>query len=61
MLPAGPDNQVEALREIQLDGDGLMTDKTAVHATIEPIVIDGQLKAAYACEMIVTPISAGDR
>lgn len=59
ILPAGPDNQVEALREIEFNGDGLMTDKTALRQSIEPINLDGQLKSAFVCEMVVTPIAAG--
>jgi len=33
MLPAGPANEIEALREIQFNGTGLMTDKTASTAS----------------------------
>jgi hypothetical protein len=59
LLPTGPDNALEALREIQLNGDGLMTDKTASHQSIEVINVNGQLKPAFICEMTVTPIAAG--
>jgi hypothetical protein len=59
MLPAGPNNAIEALREIQLDGDGLMTDKNALQQSVEPVNLNGQLVPAFVCEMIVTPIAAG--
>jgi hypothetical protein len=59
LLPAGPGNQIEALREIQLNGDGLMTDKTATQQSIKAVKINGQLKPAFVCEMIATPIAAG--
>ena len=59
MLPAGPGNQIEALREIQLDGDGLMTDKTTARLSIEPVNLDGQPTTAIIFEMVVTPIAAG--
>ena len=59
MLPAGPGNDIEALREIQLNGDGLMTDKTAMRQAIETVNVNGQLKPAFICEMMVTPIAAG--
>jgi hypothetical protein len=59
MLPAGPGNQIEALRETQLNGDGLMTDKTATRQSIEVVNINGQLKPAVICEMVATPIAAG--
>jgi hypothetical protein len=59
MLPAGPGNRIEALREIQLDGDGLMSDKTAMRRSIEVVNINGRLMPAFICEMTVTPIAAG--
>jgi hypothetical protein len=59
MLPAGPGNQVEALREIQLNGNGLMTDKTAIRQAIESVNVNGQLKPAFICDMVATPIAAG--
>ncbi|HEX4349125.1 MAG TPA: hypothetical protein VH251_01995 [Verrucomicrobiae bacterium] len=59
MLPTGPGNQIEAVREIQLNGDGLMTDKTALRQSAGPVNINGEIKTAFICEMIVTPIAAG--
>jgi hypothetical protein len=59
LLPAAPGNQIEALREIQLNGNGLMTDKTAAHQSIETVNLDGQLTPALICEMVATPIAAG--
>ena len=61
MLPAGPDNTIEALREIQFNGDGLMTDKTAMRQSIEAVNLAGQLRPAFVCELTVTPIAAGRR
>jgi hypothetical protein len=59
VLPAGPSNNIEALREIQLNGDGLMTDKTVARQSIAAINIGGQVKPALTCEMVATPIMAG--
>ncbi len=59
MLPAGPGNAIEALREIQINGDGLMTDKTAMSNSIEPVDLGGQLRTTFVCNMVVTPIAAG--
>jgi hypothetical protein len=61
MLPTGPANEIEALREIQFNGAGLMTDKTASHQSIEVINVNGQLKPTFICEMTVTPIAAGSQ
>jgi hypothetical protein len=59
LLPVGPDHAIEALREIQLNGDGLMTDKTATHQSIEVVNVNGQLIPAFICELTVTPIAPG--
>lgn len=61
LLPAKNGNEIEALREIQLNGDGLMIDKTATHQAVEVTDVGGQLKPAFTCEMKVTPIGAGQR
>jgi hypothetical protein len=59
ILPPGPNHQIEAVREIELNGDGLMTDKTALQQAIEPVNLDGELRPAFVAEMIATPIAAG--
>ncbi|HEX5399912.1 MAG TPA: hypothetical protein VFY06_12785 [Verrucomicrobiae bacterium] len=59
MLPAAANNMIEALRETQLNGQGLMTDKMATRQSIETINVNGQLKPVFICEMVVTPIAAG--
>jgi len=59
LLPAGAGNQIEALREIQLNGGGLMIDKTAQRQSIEVANVNGQPAPAFICEMTVTPIAAG--
>jgi len=59
MLPAGNNNEIEALREIQLNGDGLMTEKKAVRQAIEVTSVNGQLKPTFLCEMNVTAITTG--
>ena len=58
-LPTGPGNEIEALREIQLNGDGLMTDKTTARQSIEVVNRDGQSRPAFVCELTVTPIASG--
>ena len=58
-LPAGPGNQIEAVREIQINGNGLMTDKTAMRQAIESVSVNGQPKPVFICDMVVTPIMAG--
>ena len=59
LLPTGAGNPIEALREIQFNGDGLMTDKTAMRQSIEVVNFGGQLRPAFVCELTVTPIAPG--
>jgi len=59
ILPTGPDNELEALREIELHGDGLMVDRTASHQSIEPVNLDGQLRMAFTAELNVVALAAG--
>jgi len=59
ILPAGAGNELEALREIEFSGNGLMTDKTGFQQFIEPVNVQGQLKTAFVAELKVTPLAAG--
>jgi hypothetical protein len=59
VLPASPKNEIEALREIQFNGEGLMTDKTASRQSIETANVGGQLRPVFICEMTVTAIAPG--
>jgi hypothetical protein len=59
ILPATPENQVEALRDVQFNGGGFLTDKLATRQSIEPVSCDGQLKPAAIYETVATPLAAG--
>ena len=59
LLPAAKGNEIEALREVQINGDGVMTDKTAVRQAVEVVNYGGQLKQAFVYETTVTPIAIG--
>ena len=59
ILPATAGNQVEALRDVQLNGGGFLTDKLATRQSIEPLNRDGQLKPATIYETVATPLAAG--
>ena len=59
MLPSSPANEIEALRETQLNGDGFITDKTATRQSVQTINYHGQLKPMFIFETTVTPIATG--
>ncbi len=58
-LPAGPGNQIQALREIKVNGQGLMTDENAIRQSIEVLNDGSQLRPTFIGEMTVTPIETG--
>ncbi len=57
--PAAQGNHIEALRDVQFNGGGFLTDKLATHQSIEVINYDGQLKPAFIYETVATPMAAG--
>ena len=59
MLPAWPTNQVEALREIQFNGNGFMSDLTTVRQSVETVELNGRSIPAFVYEITLTPVEAG--
>ena len=59
ILPATDANEIEALREVQIKGDGLITDRTSMRQSIDTLNLGGQLRKAFVYETTVTPILAG--
>ena len=47
MLPASPENGVEALREVQFNGNGFISDLTTMRQAVETDRINGQSLPAY--------------
>ncbi|MFO1513390.1 MAG: hypothetical protein U1F83_10830 [Verrucomicrobiota bacterium] len=59
LLPATPPNSVENVREMQINGDGLLMDKNSFRQTIGMTEVNGRNVAAFIYETTVTPIAAG--
>lgn len=59
LLPASTSNVVEAVSDIQFNGDGFMAGKNATRQAVEPTEINGQTRPCFIYETTVTPISAG--
>jgi hypothetical protein len=59
VMPAGPGNSVEALRDVQFNGNGIMSDKTQMRQAVENIASNGQLRPAFVYETVATPIASG--
>lgn len=59
LLPASPSNTVQALQEVQLNGDGFMSDRTTMRQAIEVTKYADRIGPAYVYGITVTPIMAG--
>jgi hypothetical protein len=59
LLPASPSNTVEALREVQLNGNGFMSDQTTMRQAIKMAEYAAQIRPAFIYEITLTPIMTG--
>ncbi|HEY2328564.1 MAG TPA: hypothetical protein VGI63_01985 [Verrucomicrobiae bacterium] len=59
LLPAALGNQIEALRDVQFNGGGFLTDKLATRQSVETVNLGGELKPAFVYETVGTPMAAG--
>ncbi|HZI32517.1 MAG TPA: BatD family protein, partial [Candidatus Binatia bacterium] len=60
-LPLSPGSPIEAVRDIQFNGDGFMNDKSSMRQTIQTVDYNGAQTPAYSIEQMATPIGAGER
>lgn len=60
LLPAGISNQIDALREVQFNGEGFLAGKTSLRIAVEPVERAGRKLPAYVQEMSLTPIATGN-
>ncbi len=59
ILPAAPGNQIEALRDVQFNGDALLADRLATRRSVETVNRGGQLMPAFIFETAATPLVTG--
>ena len=59
LLPAEPGHRIEAVRDVQFNGTGFLTDKLATHQMIGGVTNGGAIQAAYIYETTAIPIAAG--
>lgn len=59
MLPASPENQIEALREVQFNGNGFLSDLTTTKMAVKKVELNGSAIPAFIYEITLTPIKAG--
>ncbi len=57
--PAAPGNRVEALRDVQFNGGGFLTDRFITRQSVEAVNLDGRLQPAFIYETVATPLAAG--
>jgi len=59
LLPAASNNLVQALTQVQLNGDGLLVDQATVRQRVQPLEFLGRLRPVYIYESTLTPLVAG--
>lgn len=59
MLPASPANQIEALREVEFNGGGFLSDLTTMREAVKMIQLNGSTVPAFVYEITLTPIKTG--
>ena len=59
LLPAAGDGGVQIVTEVQLNGDGFVTDKNQARQSIHPVELNGRRVTTYVYETSITPIAAG--
>ena len=59
LMPAAQNNVVQALQQVQINGDGILLDQSAVRQRIQQMEFNGRSGPAYIYESTLTPLVAG--
>ncbi len=59
LLPAGPQNQIQALREIHVIGKGLMSGQDSQRESIQVVNDHGTLRPSFVADLSLIPIQSG--
>jgi len=59
ILPSGAGNSIQALQQVQLNGDGVLLDQSAIRQRVQQLELNGRSAPAYIFESTVTPLVAG--
>lgn len=59
LLPSSGGNAIQALMQVQINGDGLMIDQASVRQRIQPMEIEGRTGPTFIYEATATPLVAG--
>lgn len=59
VMPASHSNVVQALQYVQLNGDGILLDQSAVRQRIQQMEFNGHAGPSYIYESTLTPLVAG--
>ncbi len=59
LLPAAEGKTVDGVRDVQFNGAGFMTDKTAMRMSITSVEVNDQIRPGFIFESAVTPMAAG--
>jgi hypothetical protein len=59
LMPAAVGNALQVLNQVQVNGDGILLDQTAVRQRIQPVDFNGRSVPAFIYETVITPLVAG--
>lgn len=58
-LPSAGGNSIQALSQVQVNGDGVLLDQSTVRQRIQPLEFHGRTGPAFIYESTITPLVAG--
>ena len=59
IMPGAIGNIIQGLQQLQLNGDGILLDQSALRPRTEPMVFNGRTNTAVVYESTLTPLVAG--
>lgn len=59
LMPAAIGNAIQALNQVQINGDGILVDQTSVRQRIQAMEFNGRTGPVYVYESFITPLVAG--
>jgi len=59
LMPSAAGNAIQALTQVQINGDGVLVDQTSVRQRIQALEFNGRSGPVFIYESVITPLVAG--
>lgn len=59
LMPSAAGNAIQALTQVQINGDGVLVDQTSVRQRIQALEFQGRSGPVFIYESVITPLVAG--